>query len=277
MSSQRGSGAPVRENRRMKFAMEQIHLGTLTFTLTGLHGLHGISSPGARLIMTHDDMCIESHGVPVWECTWGDVKDYEVVDEIHSGASQNGVKFVISTTKGEFTELMCECQEVRLLKFSVEFFFNSEAERRSSPTKPQSTHGRRVRKLHTLTGDIDPPPPPKGSLEITDVDGTVVRPATAGNVSAMTSISSSSVHRQTTSPATSTSTAKIFDYARYKTSFGKIVDFARPVKGFALEDPRASAHWSNVCLHQGWLLKRGGISWGWQRRYAVLWRTAQVF
>lgn len=45
------------------------------------------------------------------------------------------------------------------------------------------------------------------------------------------------------------------------------------------ENREVKPHWSNVVLHQGWLLKQGGVGVGstksWIKRYFVLYKTSQ--
>ena len=73
----------------------------------------------------------------------------------------------------------------------MEFFYNKMATAQGQPTRRQSTHGRSVMKMHTLTGEIDPPPVPDGNLNIFDLDGNLVRPANVGaGANAMAQISS---------------------------------------------------------------------------------------
>lgn len=291
MNSQRGSGAPspARKSRRLQLAMEHIHRGTETFALAGLQGLEGVSASQARLVLTQDSLCVVSHGVPVLDVPWRNVNDFEVVDEAHLGSTHNGVRFTVSagagpgSSGGGAADVFCVSDEVRLLMFTFEFFFNREGERRARAPKAQSAHGRRVRKVCTLTGDVDAPSPPTGSLEVIDVDGAVVRmaPADSGRSISMSAISSSSVERHASGGASgagyssgvlTSATASSWRY----TNLGRMVDRARPARGLFQEDPEAAAHWPTACLHQGWVLKRGGLPWGWQRRYAVLWSTPQV-
>ena len=39
-------------------------------------------------------------------------------------------------------------------------------------------------------------------------------------------------------------------------------------------NPTKAQHWDSVVVHQGWLLKKGGLAKSWIKRYAVLYRTS---
>ena len=269
VSSHQGSGRPVpgHESRRITLALENIHRGTQTFRLKSLQGVEGVPAAGATLVMDYEIIKLISNGMQVWEKKWDELDDYEVVDRMHHGDPNNGVKFFfpIPGTADQELEVFCVVDEVRLLMYAVEFFYNRKLEANGEPAKRQTTHGRRVLKMHTLTGEIDPPPAPKGDLTVRDVEGIVVRAGNAGSQSnnAMSMISSSSMQRRA-----STTKSK-------RSSMTKMFGSPQANQGPLAENPAAAAHWDQVCLHQGWLLKKGGMSKNWMKRYAVLYRTAQ--
>ena len=41
------------------------------------------------------------------------------------------------------------------------------------------------------------------------------------------------------------------------------------------ERPSVKAHWNKVVKHNGWLLKKGGPTKSWTKRYFVLYQTSQ--
>ena len=268
VSSHQGSGKPVpgNESLRITLALENIHRGTQTFRLKSLQGVEGVPSSGATLVMDYENIKLISNGTQVWEKKWDELDDYEVVDRMHHGDPNNGVKFffpIPDKTEQEL-EIFCVVNEVRLLMYAVEFFYNRKLEANGEPAKRQTTHGRRVLKMHTLSGEIDAPPIPKGDLTIRDVEGAVVRMENSGIQGAMSMISSSAMDRRA-------SGGKV----TRRSSVTKMFGSPQANQGPLPENPIASHHWNLVCIHQGWLLKKGGMSKNWMKRYAVLYRTAQ--
>ena len=268
VSSHQGSGRPVpgHESRRITLALENIHRGTQTFRLKSLAGVDGVPSAGATLIMDYENIKLVSNGIQAWDKKWDELDDYEVVDRMHHGDPNNGVKFFfpIPGTADQELEVFCVVDEVRLLMYAVEFFYNRKLEANGEPAKRQTTHGRRVLKMHTLSGEIEPPPPPKGDHTIRDVENVVVRMPNAGqSTNAMSMISSSSMDRRATAPKSK------------RNSMTKMFGSPQANQGPLPENRQALGHWDKVCLHQGWLLKKGGMSKNWMKRYAVLYCTAQ--
>ena len=133
--------------------------------------------------------------------------------------------------------------DVLHLKDAIEHFWNRQ--KPPKPPKLQSTHGRDVVTVTTLQGEIKAPPKPVGDLNITDEMGTVVR-------------SSGQAHG---------------GIAKRKSSmYGSMVKGKKPT-GWTINE-RVKNHWDSVVVHQGWLLKKGGLAKSWIKRYAVLYRTA---
>ena len=61
--------------------------------------------------------------------------------------------------------------------------------------------------------------------------------------------------------------------AKRKSTFvGSVVKGKKP-NGWGI-DARTSAYWDSVVVHQGWLLKKGGLAKQWIKRYAVLYATS---
>ena len=129
---------------------------------------------------------------------------------------------------------------VRDVKHTFEYFWNTFRVRVGEDVKLGSTHGRPIVSISTLSGDR-PAVADKvqGQSDVVDQDGTVVRPG--GKLSP-------------------------------RSNRGEPI----PVPPLNRE---VTPHWHKVVLHQGWLLKQGGIGVGanksWIKRYFVLYKTAQ--
>ena len=110
-----------------------------------------------------------------------------------------------------------------------------------------STHGRPIVSIYTLSGEVPPPEPATGQCEVIDQDGILVRPG--GRIA----------------PRRASITAGVMT-----TKENKIVPS---------ENKDVKKHWHKVVLHQGWLLKQGGVgvgtAKGWIKRYFVLYATSQ--
>lgn len=267
-------------SKRMKLFREHVHHGTQTIPLKKLNGLIGVPSEGACLVLDYHQLRFEARGKPVWEAQWSQVNDYEVYDLCHQGERDNGVRFFFDQEGCEH-EVFCVVDDVKTIMHTVEHFFNAKLEL-AAPTpleftaKPKSTHGRRVQKVYTLTGDSAPPSLPDGNKDvISDVTGALVPTSTnrATQANSMSMISSSAVDSRTSS---SSSASKVLasSVASWTKSW-KILDTAVPVAGALSQNSEMAPHWPSICVHQGWLLKRGGLAWSWKKRYAVLYRTAQ--
>ena len=59
---------------------------------------------------------------------------------------------------------------------------------------------------------------------------------------------------------------------RKSSMYGSMVKGKKPT-GWTINE-RVKNHWDSVVVHQGWLLKKGGLAKSWIKRYAVLYRTA---
>jgi len=270
-ASHRGSGKPSTENysRRNLLALEHIHCGTQTFRVQSIHGLE-LAVSKTIVYVTQDYEQISLHSLnsvdAFWSKSWNDLLSYEVVDRVHHGDRNNGVKFKFLDSEREVFIIL---SEVRLLMHTTEFFYNLEQERRTSSlkfAKRQTTHGRRVLSVATLFGESPATEVPEGVREVRDVEGTVVRPAVEAAQGSMSVILSSAAMQHIRSVSQNPSSWR---------SSVNLLGTAQPIKGFLRENPIGAAHWSRSCIHNGWLWKKGGLAWTWQPRYVALYRTAQ--
>ena len=124
-----------------------------------------------------------------------------------------------------------------------------------------STHGRPLVTIATLSGDKPPPEAPRGQCEVVDLDGTLVRPGAR-------------MAPRRSSAILATASAVMGGSGGH--GGGKEAKCVPP------EIREIKAHWHKVVLHQGWLLKKGGVGLdviatkSWIKRYFVLYATSQV-
>ncbi|MCP4112615.1 MAG: hypothetical protein GY749_45005, partial [Desulfobacteraceae bacterium] len=152
---------------------------------------------------------------------------------------QGGIEIIGNT--GEVVTFGFEF--VRDVKHTFEFFWNKYRVGRgqSDQVKLGSTHGRPIVSLTTLSGEVAATPDMDvlGITEVRDIDGSTVH--VGGKLAPRTT-------RAEQLP---------------------VPPINREVK----------PHWHKVVLHQGWLLKQGGIGVGasksWIKRYFVLYKTSQ--
>ena len=255
-----GSGAPTRANgsKRLVHALEHIHKGGNTFAVMHAYergvataaGANGMNAVESKLALTAGDFgqpgiaYVEGQKM-VLEHAWADVLDYEVHDKVHQGEHSSGIEITFADKAGGSAhKWFFVVLDVLQLGDAVEHFWNRREVAAGRPPRPRSTHGRAVAKVTTLHGEIDAPKRPRGDLDVVDEHGTLVR-------------SSGTAHG---------GVAK-----RKSTLMGSIK--GKKANGWALND-QTNKYWDSVVVHQGWLLKKGGLAKSWIKRYAVLYETA---
>jgi len=256
LKSHLGSGRPVASScsRRIALAFEHVHKGQNWFPLKSVRGDSGVGGQ-ANLLR------VDAIGIMVFASTspepplasqallavpFEDVALWKVVDKAHKGDDKNGID--LNTTDGQRHFFVCP--EVRLLMYTFQHFWNTYREQCDLPLYPRSTHGRAVTTVSTILGEDAPPPEPEGSLELLDSDGSPLRPG-AARAGADASASAGERRRSTVTALMG--------------GGPKPVTVNRAVTN----------HWESVCMHQGWLLKKGGMAKQWLKRYAALYKTSQ--
>jgi len=251
---QRGAGKPCNagESRRVQIAMQHIHEGENTFILSEARNLPvGTQSPGptAVLVLTDDALYYKSDGrksvgSQVLHIPFEDVIDWSAIGMAsdHYDSRNCGIEVTTETFK-----VYLGVSFVRDVKTSLEFFWNKWRVKNGQSPKPGSTHGRPLVTVTTLSGDVAPPDSPSGNTDVVDQDGIVVRPGAR-----------LAARRRS-----------VFDSLGSNNNDNKVPPENREVRRF----------WHNVVLHQGWLMKKGGIGIGenkqWIKRYFVLYTTSQ--
>lgn len=243
---------PPGESRRMQLALQHIYEGFNTFKLTDLRGksdLVRMFNKGTSLLFVMEDKIIFRpqglHGSNI-EFSYDDIASWESVDNEHVSMHESGIE--IESADGE--KVFFGVNFIRDMKHTLEYFWNKHRTSVGLGPKLGSTHGRPIVTVSTLSGEVPAQSIPAGSSDIVDIDGIVVRPG--GKMAPRTSAVS---------------------------SIKGMMGSTEEPKYVPNQNMSVSKHWSKVVLHQGWLLKQGGVGVGslksWIKRYFVLYRTSQ--
>ena len=245
----RGSCKPCEQgsSRRVQIAMQHIHEGYNSFRIYSVRGVPENITPmsnKAVLSLTNEAIIYKADGrnsglSATFNIPFENVKGWKAVDE--GNEQGNGIE--VSLTDGR-TKVYFGVLFVRDVKHSLEFYWNRFQVENGGVVKHGSTHGRPLVSISTLTGTAPPPPFPSGSSEVVDQDGMLVRPG------------------------------------------GRVVSRRRSIIGTGeetttvpMENREVKPFWDSIVVHQGWLLKKGGIGLGdaksWIKRYFVLYSTSQ--
>lgn len=252
----RGSYQPCAagHSRRFQVALQHIYEGCNTFPLLNVRGASSISNQyrsDSVLLVTEEALIFKPNGRDGGakvEFAYDDVVDWNAVDNDRYRSNDSGIEIISASGESVFFGVPF----IRDAKHSLEYFWNRHKVSSgggSSSVKLGSTHGRPIVTIATLSGDLPPPPEVelfKGQTEVTDQDGLAVRPG-----------------------------GKLAPRRGSMVSSGA----AKDLKVVPLENRAVKGHWHRVVVHQGWLLKQGGVGVGsiksWIKRYFVLYKTAQ--
>lgn len=244
---------PQGESRRMEIALQHIYEGYNTFHLLNVRGSSEFSNAfrGSEsvLLITDEALIYKPRGYATdfkLEILFDDVNDWNLVDNDNYRTGDSGIEVVF----GDGNEtVFFGFQHVRDVKHTLEYFWNTYKVNcgQSDQVKLGSTHGRPIVSVHTLSGEVPPPEAPVGQVDVVDQDGILVRPG--GRI------------------------------APRRGSVAAGVITAKEPKVVPSENREVKKHWHKVVMHQGWLLKQGGIGVGssksWIKRYFVLYKTSQ--
>lgn len=236
-------------SRRIEIALQHIYEGLNIFTLKNVRGPATISNQyrsDSLLVISDESLSFKPRGFQSdtkIEFSFDDMEDWRAIDNDNQRSGDSGIEII--SRSGD--KVYFGVEFIRDVKHTLEYFWNLHKvdNGMGSQVKLGSTHGRPIVSVTTLSGEL---PPPADSLvvgmtDVVDQDGIVVRPG--GKV----------VPRR-----------------------GSMVN-AKDVKMVPLENRAVKAHWHKVVMHQGWLLKQGGVGVGsiksWIKRYFVLYKTSQ--
>lgn len=239
---------PPGESRRLEIALQHIYEGQNTFPLLNVRGAAAIANSfrsESVLVITDDALVFKPRGKDIdmrEELFFQDISDWNAIDNDNLRMNDSGIEVILSESN---EKIFFGVQHVRDVKHTLEYFWNTYkvANGQANEVKLGSTHGRPIVSLQTLSGETAPAEPPTGQCEVVDQDGMLVRPG--GKVVRRTSI----------------------------------INTAKDTKSVPMENRDVKKHWHKVVLHQGWLLKQGGVGVGqnkaWIKRYFVLYKTSQ--
>jgi len=251
----RGSYKPCPQgsSRRVDIALQHIYDGFNTFALLNVRGPSSISNQwrsDSTLVINDEALVFKPRGSITdtkIEFSFDDIEDWNAIDNDNSRNRDSGIEITGRTGDSVFFGV----EFVRDVKHTLEYYWNKYkvGNGQSDQVKLGSTHGRPIVSVSTLSGDLPPSNEHQvqGSSEVVDQDGLIVRP---GGRIAPRRASINTGMMQTKEP--------------------KVVP---------PENREVKPHWHKVVLHQGWLLKQGGIGVGasksWIKRYFVLYKTSQ--
>jgi hypothetical protein len=168
------------------------------------------------------------------------VTDWVIDDNDHVRPHDSGIELAMKSGEKFY---FC-VPYIRDVKHTAEYFWNLYQISNGRQVRLGSTHGRPLVTITTLSGELPASESPSGSVEVVDQDGIVARPG-----------------------------GKMID--RNPSLFGG----SKEPKIIPPENRDVKKHWHKVVMHQGWLLKKGGIGVGtaknWIKRYFVLYKTSQ--
>ena len=236
---------PQGESRRENIALQHIYEGCNTFSVTSARGMSVNYRSDAIIVVSDESIVYRSRGGSDMkvEFMFSELLDWNSVESASSRRDETGVELVI----GEDAIVFFGVTFIRDVKHTLEYFWNKYkvSAGQENEVKLGSTHGRPIVSMHTLSGEISPSEPPVGQTDVVDQDGIFVRPG------------------------------------------AKMVPRRQSIGGMAPKEPKmvppenreVKRHWHKVVLHQGWLLKQGGVGVGnakaWIKRYFVLYKTSQ--
>lgn len=242
---------PAGESRRLEIAMRHIYEGNNSFQITFVRGMANISNQFRRgeslLIINDESIVFKPFGInsnQSIEFSFEDIQDWNSADSELEYSTESSIDIVSKSGDTVTFGVLF----IRDVKHSVEYFWNKYQVENGKPVKLGSTHGRPIVTVTTLSGEVPADTVPgnnvKGQVEVVDQDGTMVRPG--GKLA---------VRRST----------------------GMLASKELPL--VPPENRAVKKHWHKVVVHQGWLLKKGGVGIGaaknWIKRYFVLYKTSQ--
>lgn len=248
---QRGSyrPCPPGESRRLELAMKHIYEGRNSFSLLGVKGIPGVSSQWRHesvLILTDESLTFKPFGGSSnqsIEFSFDDIAEWNAIDNDHRNPSDTGLEII--SLNGD--RVLFAVPYIRDVKHTLEYFWNKYQVQNGRDVKLGSTHGRPIVSITTLSGEAPAGESPTGQIEVVDQDGIVVRPG-ARMIRRASGLTSSMMQSKEPSVVPQ-------------------------------ENRLVKSHWHKVVVHQGWLLKKGGLGIGtaknWIKRYFVLYKTSQ--
>ena len=242
---------PPGESRRLELALQHIYEGFNSFALLNVRGNPSIANQWRyeSVLLLMDEMMVFKPGGIVSggqqiEYRYEDIAEWNALDNENVAPGNSGVE--IRSHGGD--TVFFGLQYIRDFKHTLEYFWNKYQIANGRRVKLGSTHGRPIVSVATLSGESPSPEAPVGQSDVIDQDGTVVRAGTK------------------------------LAPRRASVSESFLGSKNEPII-VPSENKKVKKHWHQIVMHQGWLLKQGGIGIGqnkaWIKRYFVLYKTSQ--
>ena len=242
----RGSYRPCPSgvSRRLDLAVQHIHEGFNTFNLVRVRGVPSIANqyrPESVVQIKEEAWVFKPFGANSTNTI--DLKFDDITEwrVEENGINDSGIELQLANGG----VLVFVFTHVRDVKHTMEYYWNTFKVATGGAVKMGSTHGRPIVTTTTLSGEVPATPSPVGQYDVVDQDGIVVRPG-----------------------------GKMVPRTRNSMMGG-----GKDIKIVPLENRSVKPHWPKVVMHQGWLLKKGGVGVGasksWIKRYFVLYKTSQ--
>ena len=242
---------PQGASRRVDIALQHIYDGVNTFRLQAVRGPSAISHQwrnDSTLVISDEALIFRPRGNITdtkIEFAFEDIEDWTAIET----SSHHDCGIEITSRTGD--SVYFGVDHIRDVKHTLEYFWNKYKVSigQGDQVKLGSTHGRPIVSISTLSGDVPPPPDSniQGQTEVVDMDGLIVRPG--GKM------------------------------APRRASINTGIIQQKDPKPVPPENRDVKPHWHKVVLHQGWMLKQGGVGVGaiksWIKRYFVLYKTSQ--
>jgi len=242
---------PAGESRRIELALQHMYEGCNTFPITTVRGNSAVANQWRleSVIVINDESVVfkpngSMQGGQTITFHFDQIAGWTAIDHMNQRLNESGIE-IKSTETGD--TVFFGVRFVRDVKHTLEYFWNHFQVANGRSVMLGSTHGRPIVQVTTLSGEMEPPEAPKGQIEVVDQDGVQVRPG-----------------------------------ARLAPRRQSMIDKAMGTKEPTVvppENKKVKKHWHQVVMHQGWLLKKGGIGVGtnkaWIKRYFVLYKTSQ--
>lgn len=242
---------PAGESRRIELALQHMYEGCNTFPITTVRGNNSVANQWRleSVIVINDESIVfkpngSMQGGQTITFHFDQIADWTAIDHQNQRLNESGIEI---RSVGSGDTVFFGVRYIRDVKHTLEYFWNHFQVNNGKPVMLGSTHGRPLVQVTTLSGEMEPPEAPQGQVEVVDQDGVQVRPG-----------------------------ARLAP--RRQSMMDQVMGNKEP-SVVPPENKKVKRHWHQVVMHQGWLLKKGGIGVGankaWIKRYFVLYKTSQ--
>jgi hypothetical protein len=241
---------PMEFSRRTLIALDHIHEGQCMFPVFSASGPDIMYCLNAVLVIDDEGLVFENDTLNETTSDRRTVILFENVSawgiyDLGEDVVDNGVQL-----EGKDGHFFFSVDDINNFRVCFEYFWNIH---RTTVLKlsaqPGTTHGRKVVGIHTLMGEVRAPAVPTGNYAVIDSEGNMVK--------------------ANAPPKRKKSFLEKGAEAAAAVVFGSTKQIPTAQRG------TVRPHWGKVVMHNGWLLKQGGMLKSWIKRYFVLYKTSQ--